>query len=183
MPPRDICKGCRECYSGVLKAIVQNPIVAGLCMGIPTYYLLLGLLFHNSIVSFVPEGLYISTTISTPYYTIIGLTIFAWLLELIAMKRMLPSLLSICAFGHAAFGSWWLVNLVILFFAGWYYIPFRIMILLLSSIVTPVVIWHITGDILRAYTQKMIDDIANHHRSLASQDAAFSQDPEIGNPK
>ena len=30
-------------------------------------------------------------------------------------------------------------------------------------------IWHITGDIIRAYKQKLIEEIANFNRSLTQQ--------------
>jgi hypothetical protein len=183
MPPRDLCRGFRECYNAILKAVVANPHVAGFCMGIPTYFLLSALLFQGTMLSFVPEAVYFQTNLSAPYYTILALNIVAWILELIAVHKMLPNLLGICAFCHTAFGSWWFVNFVILFLAGWYYIPFRVMFAVLLSILSPAIIWHITGDVLRAYKKKLIDEIVSHSQALAQQEVAFVTDPEIGQGK
>lgn len=185
MPPRDLCRGFRECYAAVLKAVVASPIVAGFAMGIPVYFLLSALLWQGSIIQFMPEFVYVQNNASAPFYTILGFTIFAWLLELIGMKWTLPNLLGICAFCHSAIGSWWLVNFIILFFAGWSYVPLRLMTILLLSVITPAIIWHITGDILRAYKRKLIDEIASHHRGLAAAGEQFMPggDLETGQSK
>ncbi len=179
MPPRDLCKGFRECYKAVMKAVVLNPIVAGFCMGIPTYFLLSGLLFKDSILVFTPESQYLQNSVSGPYYTLLAFTILAWFIELLGIKFKMPNLLSLCAFCHAAIGSWWLVNFVIIFFAGWSYIAFRLMWVVLMGLLTPSVIWHITGDIIRAYKKKLIDEIAGQCVALAQQEIAF-RDVEIG---
>jgi hypothetical protein len=184
--PRDLCKGCRECYTGIISAVVKNPFVAGIMMGIPSYFMLASLLFDGSIVSFFPEYYSVRSNVSAPFYTLLTFTIVAWVLEMIAMKMMMPNLLSMCAFGHSSVGSWWLVNFGILMFAGWAYVPIRIMFVLMIGVLTPAVVWHITGDIIRGYKQKMIDEIQMVSRSLAMQAEAFNtSDPEIamGRPK
>lgn len=172
--PRDLCKGFRECYNAVLNAIVMNRIVAGICMGLPTYFLLSAILFQRSVITFLPERVYIENSVSGPFYTLLSFTILAWILELIGIKWVLPNLLNICAFCHAAVGSWWLVNLIIVFFAGWSYIPFTLMFTVLFALATPSIIWHITGDIIRAYKRKIINTIANHNQALAQQSEAFN---------
>ena len=184
--PRDLCKGCRECYTGIITAVVKNPFVAGIMMGIPSYFMLASILFDSSIISFFPEYYAMKSNVSAPFYTLLTFTLVAWVLEMVAMKMMMPNLLSMCAFGHSSVGSWWLVNFGILIFAGWAYVPFRIMFVLMISVLTPAVVWHITGDIIRGYKQKMIDEIQMVSRSLAAQAEAFNaSDPEVamGRPK
>jgi hypothetical protein len=168
MPPRDLCKGVRECYNAILRAIVVNPIIAGACMGIPTYFLLSAIAFQDSVLVFA-SSMAVRSTVSGPFFTLLTFTILAWIVELVGIRWKLPNLLNICAFGHAAVGSWWLVNLVILSFAGWYYVPFRLMLGLLSALIAPSMIWHITGDIIRAYKQKLIEEIANYNQTLTQR--------------
>jgi hypothetical protein len=172
--PRDLCKGFRECYNAILRAIVINPVIAGICMGIPTYFLLSILIFQRTTLVFVSEYAYIQNTVTGPFYTLLSFTILAWCVELIGIKWMMPNLLNICAFCHAAVGSWWLVNLTIVFFAGWSYIPFHLMFTVIVALAAPSIIWHTTGDIIRAYKRKLVDTIALHRQSLAQQSEAFT---------
>lgn len=174
--PRDLCKGCRECYNGILEVVVKSPFVAGLMMGIPTYFMLSALIFDGSVINFYPELYAIKNSAQAPYYTLLAFTITAWFTELIAIKTMLPNLLSICAFGHSAVGSWWFVNFGILMFAGWVYIPIRLMFIVMISLLTPSIIWHITGDIIREYKRKLINEISLASQSMANQDAIFRGD-------
>jgi hypothetical protein len=178
MPPRDLCRGFRECYGAVLRAVVMNPIVAGICMGIPTYFLLSAIAFQDSVIVFA-ENFAMRRSISAPFYTVLTFTILAWILELVGIRWKLPNLLHICAFGHSAVGSWWLVNLFILFFTGWYYIAMSLMFKLLFALLTPSIIWHITGDIIRAYKTKLIEEIAVHNNTLARQQHILTDTTEI----
>lgn len=179
--PRDICKGFRECYAAVLRAIVLNDWVAGACMGIPTYYLLSSFLFKDAIFYFPAEYTSVQASLTSPFYVLLSFTAFAWLLELVGIRWVLPNLIGMCAFCHAAVGSWWLVNFCILTFAGWSYIQYRIMVLVLLGFLTPAIVWHITGDILRAYKERLITEIAGRRVALAQQEVAFSVgDPEAG---
>ena len=168
-PPRDLCRGFRECYNAVLNAVVANPVVAGLFMGIPTYFLLTALSMQGTIITFYPESIYIQNTVNSPFFTLLGFSVGAWLLELASIRWKLPNLMNICAFGHSAVGSWWLVNLTIIFFAGWQYIPFRLMFIVLLGFMAPAIIWHITGDVIRAYTQKLVYEIAQGRQALSQQ--------------
>jgi hypothetical protein len=178
MPPRDLCKGFRECYNAILRAIVVNPIIAGVCMGIPTYFLLSVIAFQESVLVFA-SSMSVRSTVSGPFFTLLTFTILAWIVELVGIRWKLPNLLNICAFGHAAVGSWWIVNLVILSFTGWYYVPFRLMFGLLSALIVPSIIWHITGDIIRAYKRKLVDDIENYNQTLAQQTELIT-DTDVG---
>ena len=144
-------------------------------MGMPTYFLLFVLAFQGTAISFIPEYVYIQSNATSAFYALFGLTFFAWILELVAMKMVLPNLLSVCAFSHSAVGSWWLVNFCIVAFAGWSYVPIRVMFLLLLSVLIPAVIWHITGDILREYKQKLLDEIARRAQGLAAQDQILEE--------
>ena len=182
--PKDLCKGCRECYNGIIIAVVKNPIIAAIMMGIPSYFMLSAMLFDGTTIMY-PEFYAIKNNISAPFYTLLGFTIAAWIIEMIAMKMMLPNLLSMCAFGHSAVGSWWLVNFGILIFAGWAYVPLKVMFMLMLGILTPAVVWHITADIVRGYKQKLINEIQQVASSLAAQDSVFvnPNDIEVGNPK
>ena len=175
--PKDYCKGCRECYSGILQSIVKNPIIAGLMMGIPSYFLLSALLFDGSMIIY-PELYAIKNNVTAPFYTLMSFTIASWIVELIGIKMMLPNLLNLCAFGHSAVGSWWLVNFGILLFAGWSYLPVRMMFIFMLSILTPAVVWHITADIIRKYKEKLIEQINLQSQALAAQEIAFSSDVE-----
>jgi hypothetical protein len=172
--PRDLFKGFRECYGAVLKAVVANDWVAGFSMGIPTYYLLSSLLFKDTILYFPAEYTGLQASLTSPFYTLLGFTSFAWLLELVGIRWILPNLIGMCAFCHAAVGSWWLVNFCILIFAGWSYIPFRLMLLVLLGFLTPAIVWHITGDVLRAYKERLISDISVRRVALSQQEVAFS---------
>jgi len=180
--PKDYCKGCRECYGGILQAVVKNPIIAGIMMGIPSYFLLSAVLFDGTMIIY-PELYAIKSNITAPFYTLMGFTIVAWLIELIGIKMMLPNLLNLCAFGHSAVGSWWLVNLGILMFAGWSYLPVKMVFLFMLSILTPAIIWHIAGDIIREYKRKLIEQINLQSQALAQQEIAFSSDETVGKPK
>jgi membrane-bound ClpP family serine protease len=153
----------------VLKAVVANPIVAGILMGIPIYFLLTVLLLNGTKVTFTAEFFTFENNAAGPFYTLLGLAIFAWMLELVALKFMIPTLMGICGFGHSAVGSWWLVNFAILFLGGWYYIPIRIMFIILLNVLTPAIIWHITGDIIRASKEKLIKDIEEQNKGMAAQ--------------
>jgi hypothetical protein len=180
--PRDLCKGCRECYNGILQAVVKNPIVAAIMMGIPSYFMISCLLF-DGITIINPEYYAMKNTIVAPFYTLLGFTIAAWIVEIIAVHWMLPNVLSMCAFGHSAVGSWWLVNLGILMFAGWSYLPVKMVFLFMLSILTPAIIWHIAGDIIREYKRKLIEQINLQSQALAQQEIAFSSDETVGKPK
>ena len=164
---RDICKGFRECYNAVMKAVVSNAVITGVLMGIPSYYLITGLLMHGSVITYSPEYISIANNASGPFFVLLGFTLLAWVIGCISIKLMMPTSLGIMAFGHSAIGSWWLVNFAIIFMGGWSYIPPRIMILILMGIIIPGIIWHLTADIIRAYKHKLIDEIAT--TSLASQ--------------
>ena len=162
-----------------MAAIVQSPIIAAAMMGIPVYFLLFCLLTYNSrVYTFVQYSASTST-----FYTILAFATVGWFTELVAIRLSMPNLLHFCAFAHAAIGSWWLVNFVLLFFAGWSYIPADLMFILLIGLLAPAAIWHITGDIIRAYKRKLIAQIENHHRALAQQAEAFTAADVIGEPK
>jgi hypothetical protein len=181
--PKDLCKGCRECYSGVLQAVVRNPVIAAVMMGIPSYFMLSCLLFDGITVMY-PEFYAFKSNITAPFYTLMGFTIAAWIVEIVGIKMMLPNLLSLCAFGHSAVGSWWLVNFGILIFAGWTYLPVRMMFVFMISVLTPAIVWHITADIIRKYKEKLIEQINLQTEALAQQEIAFStSDIETGKPK
>lgn len=176
--PKDLCKGCRECYNGILQAVVRSPIIAGIMMGIPTYFMLSCLLFDGTTLMY-PEFYALKNNVAAPFYTLMTFTIIVWIVELIGIKMMLPNLLSMFAFGHAAVGSWWLVNFGILIFAGWSYLPVRMMFIFMIGVLTPAVVWHITADIVRKYKEKLIEQINVQAQALANQEIAFSPDPEI----
>lgn len=153
--PRDLCKGPRKLYEGLLKLIVSSPMLAGILMGAPNYFLITTVIAGATFTAY------------TPFYSsasgfIISLLVFnivLWLFELWAIRKTLPNLLGFCAFVHSAIGSWWLVNFVLFLFAGWRYIPIDLMFKLLSLLLTPSIVWHITGDIIRALKKKQIDEI------------------------
>lgn len=160
-------------------AIVQSPVIAGVLMGLPVYFMLLCIAaFHSNLYVYVNY-----TTSTGPIYTLFAFTLVGWIIELIGIRWTLPNLLHICAFSHAAIGSWWLVNFVILFFAGWSYLPANLMTIALIGLLAPSGIWHVTGDIIRAYKKKLIAQIENHHRALAQQAEAFTASDAIGEPK
>ena len=167
--PRDICKGFRECYNAVMKAVVSNAVITGILMGIPSYYLITGLLMHGSVISYSPAYVSIANNASGPFFTLLGFTLLAWVIGCVSIKLMMPNVLGIMAFGHSAIGSWWLVNFAIIFIGGWSYIPAGIMMLILMGIIVPGILWHLTADIIRAYKHKLIDEIAS--ASLSSQAA------------
>lgn len=175
--PRDICSGCRGCYSAILKTVVKSPIIAGICMGIPTYFLLFGFLWSGYITP-----LYMYGNIVGPYYTIVGFTVLAWCIELASIYWVLPNLMAVCAFCHSAIGSWWLVNFFITLFIAWKYIPLNLIFIVFCGILTPAVLWHITGDILHAYTEKLIADIERIHAShiiSSSKEVLVSSGPHV----
>lgn len=180
--PKDLCKGCRECYNGVLQAVVRSPIIAGIMMGIPSYFMLSCLIFDGTTVIY-PELYALKNNVAAPFYTLMGFTIATWIVELIGIKMMMPNLLSMFAFGHSAVGSWWLVNFGILLFAGWSYLPIRMMFVFMIGVLTPAIVWHITADIVRKYKEKLIEEINSQAHALAQQEIAFSSDLEIGKPK
>ncbi len=152
MPPRDLCKGPRKFYNAILNAIVASPLLSGLFMGMPTYILFSSLLAGASIIPFYSAA-------STFVISLFVFTICSWLLELWAIRKTLPNLLAICGFCHSAIGSWWFVNFVLFCFAGWKYIPIELMARLLTLLLTPSIVWHVTGDIIRAYKKKQLTDI------------------------
>jgi hypothetical protein len=51
------------------------------------------------------------------------------------------------------------------------------------SILTPAIIWHIAGDIIREYKRKLIEQINLQSQALAHQEIAFSSEEMVGNPK
>ena len=163
-----------------MTAIVQSPVCAGAMMGLPVYFLVFLCIVGYNTNAYIYLKLIPSLA---PFYTILSLTILGWIIELIGIRWTLPNLLHVCAFAHAAIGSWWLVNFVILFFAGWSYIAFNMMSVILFCLLVPSIVWHITGDIIRAYKKKLIEQIDNHHRALAQQAEAFATADSIGEPK
>lgn len=157
--PRDLCKGPRELYGVVLKTLVIHPVLAGVLMGLPTYFLAI-IAIIKSIAIFRSEFMFIQTAATTgPFYTLLGFTVVAWAIEIASIKFVLPNVLHFCGFCHSAIGSWWLVNLFIIFFAGWTYIPVGYMFPVLISAFVPAVIWHITADIIRAYRLQIIEGL------------------------
>jgi hypothetical protein len=152
---KDFCYGCRRCYESTMNATAENKVVACILMGIPTYYLALGWMFQDALLEFIGN----SRTSSGPIIVVFVLNAIGWALEIASVKWNMPNLLGICAFAHSAFGSWWMINFIIIFFAGWSYIPVKMMFPLLFSIMLPAFLWHITGDILRASKRKILRDI------------------------
>jgi hypothetical protein len=154
---RDYCKGLRNFYNAVLKAIVRSPLLSGLVMGLPTYFLLGGVITGSTLMPFF-------SSMSAFVFSLLGFTILSWVLELWAIRKTLPNLLHACAFFHSAIGSWWFVNFFILLFAGWRYIPFSMMWNVLWLVLTPSLIWYVTGDVIIAYKRKQIAEIeASQH--------------------
>ena len=154
---KDYCKGLRKFYNAILRAIVASPLLSGLMMGLPTYFLVSGVIAGASFIVFIPffNGF---------VFSLLAFTCISWLLELWAIRKTLPNLLHACAFFHSAIGSWWFVNFFILLFAGWKYIPFSTMWNVLALVLTPSFIWYVTGDIILAYKRKQIAEIeASHH--------------------
>jgi len=164
VPPQDNCEVCKECYGSVLKVIVANPYVAGIFMGIPSYVALSGLNWMGSIFTYVS----MSGGAMYSYYTLLGITLGFWLLELASIYYMLPNVLAFCAFCHSAVGSWWLVNFVIMMCIGWHYVPIMLIFYAFIAILSPAIIWHLTGDIIRAYKDKMLEDIALMNATASS---------------
>lgn len=154
----------------MMAAIVQSPIVAAIAMGLPVYFLVLTLIAYNS-----QMYIYINyNTSPTILYTIFAFTAAGWFIEIVGIRLAMPNLLHFCAFAHAAIGSWWLVNFIIIFFAGWSYIPANLMPVLLIGLLSPALIWHVTGDIIRAYKRKLVTQIESYNRALAQQGEAFT---------
>jgi hypothetical protein len=149
---KDLCKGVRQFYNAILKIIVKSPLLSGLLMGLPTYFLLSGIIAGFSLIPFF-------TYASSYVFSLFAFTIISWILELWAIRKTLPNLLHICAFFHSAIGSWWFVNFFIFLFAGWKYIPIGMMWNVLMLLLTPSVIWYVTGDIIIAYKRKQINEI------------------------
>jgi hypothetical protein len=166
--PQDNCEPCKECYGIVLKGIVANPYIAGVFMGIPSYVALSGLNWMGSVFSYVS----MSGGAMYSYYTLLGITLGFWLLELASIYYMLPNVLAFCAFCHSAVGSWWLVNFVIMMCIGWHYVPIMLIFYAFIAILSPAIIWHLTGDIIRAYKDKMLEDIAVLNASASSRASA-----------
>jgi len=143
-------------------------------MGIPTYFILSGLSWMSS--AFGMMYLNVTANVMSSYYAILGLTIVFWLLELASIYYTMPNVMAVCGFCHAAIGSWWLVNFFILLFVGWRYISLSSMFLSLIGVLTPAIIWHMTGDIIRAYKRKLIEEIAEANfapRGLALASSAY----------
>ena len=172
--PRDTFRPCRIGYSNLLKSIVANPVVSGFAMGLPTYFLLGILGWALSIYSKYPVYYsYLNNSAYATFYTILAFTILAWIIEIISIHYMMPNIIGICAFCHGAIGSWWLVNFVILFFIGWMYLPIGSIFGGFLLLLIPAIVWHITGDIIRAYKEKLIETIAELNRTgLAAQASA-----------
>jgi hypothetical protein len=180
VPPQDNCEVCKDCYGTVLKGIVANRYVAGIFMGIPSYVALSGLNWMGSVFMYVS----MNGGAMYSYYTLLGITLSFWLLELASIYYMLPNVLAFCAFCHNAVGSWWLVNFVIMMCIGWHYVPIYIIFYAFIGILSPAIIWHLTGDIIRAYKDKMLEDIAVLNASVSSPRAYNSfNDVETGAAK
>lgn len=152
---RDLCKGIRRLYNAILKVIVSSPLLTGFLMGMPTYFLLTGTIAGFSVLSIIPLFSYVSAYV----ISLLAFTILSWILELWAIKKVLPNLLHFCAFFHSAIASWWFVNFFIFLFAGWKYIPMGAMWNVLMLLLTPSMIWYVTGDIIVAYKRKQLAEI------------------------
>ena len=153
--PQDNCETCKSCYGNVLKNIIANPYVAGIFMGIPTYTLISGMNWVNSatlIISMTSAGM-------SSYFTVLGVTTTFWILELASIYYVMPNMLAFCAFCHSAIGSWWLVNFFIVMCIGWHYVPFSLIFYAFLGMLSPAILWHVTGDIIRGYKDKMLEDI------------------------
>ena len=174
--PQDNCSPCKSCYGSVLKGIVKSPIIAGLCMGIPTYVILSGLGWMGIVFNMIS----VNSGAMSSYYAILGFTIGFWILELVSMYHMMPNVMAFCGFCHSAVGSWWFVNFIILLFTGWRYVAVNTMILALLGVLTPAIIWHMTGDIIRAYKNKMIAQIDELNSAPLASSAYVTADMEMG---
>lgn len=187
--PRDLCKGCRECYSTILIATTKSGIISGICMGIPTYLFLFVLMFKDNVWGYSSGSMYylIQSEATGPFFTLLGFTIFLWLLGLASIRFTLPNVLTISGFIHNAIGSWWLVNFCILFFGGWSYIPSKIMIPVLIGILLPGLLWLLTADIIRQYKRKQLADISllqQPQPPVQTETNIFEgNDIELGEPK
>jgi hypothetical protein len=109
------------------------------------------------------------------YYTLLGITLGFWLLELVSIYYMLPNVLAFSAFCH--------VNFVIMMCIEWHYVPTYIIVYALIGILSPAIIWHLTGDIIRAYKDKILEDIAVLNASVSSAAYNSFNDVETGAAK
>ena len=176
--PQDNCSPCKSCYGSVLKGVVKSPIIAGLCMGIPTYFILSGLGWMGSVFNIMYMN--VNASVMSSYYAILGFTIGFWILELVSIYYILPNVMAFCGFCHSAIGSWWLVNFFILLFVGWRYIPLSTIFVAFLGVLAPAIIWHITGDIIRAYKNKMIERIEEVNSAPLASSAYVAADVEMG---
>jgi hypothetical protein len=158
---KDYCKGCRNTYYAILSALTANKIVSSISISSPLVCLII-LIIHNNLVF----SSLIMQQFEGAIYSIFTATIIAYIVALISIWKTMPNLISISKMIYSALGYWSLVSSLVLFVSAWKYIPSSYLHFISISILTPIVFWLFTVDLIYIWKKNTLDTIRKQEEQL-----------------
>lgn len=150
---RDACVSLRKTYNAILNALTAWSWMAGVVAGAPVLYSI-GFLIYNSV-----RPSYIASLLSTSGYSVFGILLFAWLIAMISIWKVLPNLLTFTIFIYTCLGHWSLVSFVILIFYGFHNLPGSYILYLCTILLPSILLLLFSGDLMRAKRKAMFHAI------------------------
>lgn len=104
----------------------------------------------------------------SPLYFISAITFVTWILSMVAIKCELQNLLGFCSFVYAAIAYWALINILILFFTAWVYVPISVIGLVFIWAIVPTMLWLFTSAVMDAHRIQINEAIQSRNVPLAT---------------
>jgi hypothetical protein len=173
----DACKGCRSCFRSVTHTIAINRILTSVFSTLPMLCMVALLIYFErfwSVIYIQNQTYYIQQwkpILLSPLYFVSTITFIAWILSIVAIKCELQNLLGFCSFVYAAIAYWALINILILFFTAWVYLPIAIIGLVFVWSIIPTLLWLFTSAVMDAHRIQINEAIRTRTPPLATAPA------------
>ena len=151
----DSCKGIRSCFRSLTNTIAASRVATSIVVFIPILIMIFTLILRE----FYEYSMY--SILSPPIFVVSSLTFVFGIIGLISIKTEMQNLLGFAAFVYAGIGYWALINILILFSAGWSYWPADVMVKLLTWFCFPTCMWLFASSVMDRHRILVSDAIAN----------------------
>ena len=153
----DACKGCRSCFRSMTHTIAINRILTGVFVSLPMLCVMALLIYFQQYWTYIDirnqqyNILQYKSILLSPLYFISTVTFIAGIVALIAIRLELQNLLGFCSFVYAAIAYWALINILIIFFSAWVYLPIYLIGLIFVWSIIPTILWLFTSAVMDAH--------------------------------
>lgn len=149
----DACVSLRKTYNAILGVLTAWSWMAGVVAGTPVLYFI-GFLIYNSV-----NPSYIASLLSTSGYSVFGVLLFAWLIAVLSIWKVMPNLLTFTIFVYTCLGHWSLVSFTILIFYGFHNLPGSYILYLCAILLPSISLLLFSGDLMRAKRKAMFREL------------------------